>query len=70
MFGKNEIDVIRGVAHGWSNLEIATSLGWPEQAVAQCLDQVLAQLKISSRIELVFYASTEEGQAAIRQSAA
>jgi DNA-binding NarL/FixJ family response regulator len=66
MFSKDEIDVIRGVSMGWSNAEMATKLGWPEQKVGQCIDQVLAKLKLSSRIELAFYACSEEGQALFR----
>ncbi len=39
---------------GWSNVEMAKRFGWPEERVVQCLDQVLARLKLSSRIELAF----------------
>jgi DNA-binding NarL/FixJ family response regulator len=69
-FSKDEADVIRGVSKGRSNLEIATQLGWPEEKVAQCLDRILAKLKLSSRIELAFYAGSAEGQAALRESEA
>jgi DNA-binding NarL/FixJ family response regulator len=68
MFSKDEADVIRGVSMGWSNLQMATRFGWPEQKVAQCIDQVLAKLKLSSRIELTFYACSKEGQDAIHRS--
>ncbi len=63
MLSKDEIDVIRGVSMGWSNLEMAKRFGWPEERVVQCLDQVLAKLKLSSRIELTFFASSEQGKA-------
>lgn len=65
MLSRDEIDVIRGVSMGWSNLEMAGRFGWSEAKVAACVDQVLAKLKLSSRIELAFYAASEEGQAAL-----
>lgn len=70
MFSKEEIEVIRGVSMGWSNGEMATRLGWPEHKVGQSLDQVLSKLKLSSRIEVAFFACTEEGKAVLRPSAA
>ena len=66
MLCTDEVAVIRGVSRGWSNPEIAHRLGWPEQKVALCIDQVLKKLKLSSRIELTFYACSAEGQAVLR----
>jgi DNA-binding NarL/FixJ family response regulator len=63
MLSKDEIDVIRGVSMGWSNLEMAGRFGWPEEKVAQSVDQALAKLKLSSRIELAFFACSEQGKA-------
>ncbi len=68
MFSKDEIEVIRGVSRGWTESEMAARFGWPEPRVRQCLDQLLTKLKLSSRIELTFYACSEEGQAALRGS--
>lgn len=70
MLSKDEIDVIVGVSSGWSNTEMAARFGWPEKKVGECVDQVLAKLKLSSRVELVFYACTEEGKGVLRRSAA
>lgn len=70
MLSKDEVEVIRAVSMGWSDLEMASRLGWPEQKAAQCVEQVLAKLKLSSRIELLFYACTEEGRTVLRRSAA
>ncbi len=70
MFSTDEIDVIAGVSSGWSNREMAARFGWSEQKVAECLDQVLAKLRLSSRVELVFYACTEQGKAVLRRFAA
>ncbi len=66
MFSKCELAVIRGVSMGWNNAAMATKLGWSEQKVGECIDQVLAKLKLSSRIELAFYACTDEGQTILR----
>lgn len=68
MFSRDEIEVIRGVSRGWTESEMGARFGWPEPKVKQCLDQLLAKLKLSSRIELFFYANSEEGQAALRGS--
>lgn len=70
MFSKYEIEVIRCVSRGWTESEMAARFGWPEPQIRHCLDQLLAKLKLSSRIELVFYACTEEGEAVLRGSAA
>lgn len=66
MFSKCELEVIRGVSMGWSNAAMATKLGCSDQKVVEYIDQVLAKLKLSSRIELAFYACTEEGQTMLR----
>lgn len=68
MFSKHEIEVIRGVSSGWSDSEMAGKFGWPQEKVSTCVAQVLAKLKLSSRIELTFYACSEEGQALLRGS--
>lgn len=70
MLSKDEIKVFRGVFMGWSNLEMAGRFGWPEEKVAHCVDQVLAKLKLSSRIELAFFACSEQGQALLRKPGA
>ncbi len=70
MLSKDEIDVIHGVSMGWSDLEMARRFGWPEEKVGHCVDQVLAKLKLSSRIELAFLACSKEGQALLRRPGA
>ncbi len=70
LFSKEDADLIQGISKGWTNSELANALGWPEHNVAQCIDRVLRKLKLSSRIEVAFYAATEEGKAALRASAA
>ncbi len=59
---QEEVEVIRAVSRGWGNLEMAARLGWSEGKAVQRVDQVLAKLKISSRIELLFYTCTRGGQ--------
>ncbi len=67
---KDEIEVIRAVSMGWSDSEMASRFGWSEERVAQSVDQVLAKLKLSSHIELAFYACTEEGRTVLQRSVA
>lgn len=70
MWTQDEVEVIRAVSIGSSSLEMATRFGWSEQETVECVDQVLAKVKISSRIELLFYTCTEEGRTVLRSSAA
>ncbi len=70
MLSKDEIEVIRGVSMGWSDSEMASRFGWSEERVAQCVDQALDKLNLSSRIELAFYACTEEGRTVLQRSVA
>lgn len=66
MFSKDELDIICGASMGWSKAEMSRRFGRPEHMVAQCIDQVLLKLKLTSMVELVFYACTEEGKAALQ----
>ncbi len=70
MFSKDELDIIRGVFMGWSKAEMSRRFGWPEPMLAQRVDQLLLKLKLTSMVELAFYACTKEGEAALRQFAA
>lgn len=70
LFSREDADLIEGISNGWTNSEIANALGWPEHNVAQCIDRVLKKLRLSYRVEVAFYAATEEGKALLRASAA
>ncbi len=64
---KREREVVRLVADGMRNLEIALQLGLTEQTVRNYLIRIFDKLGISSRVELVLYAfSGSEGNATMK----
>jgi two-component system nitrate/nitrite response regulator NarL len=55
ILSKREQDVVRCVAEGLSNREIATSLGLTEHTVKNYLFRIFDKLGVSSRVEVVLY---------------
>jgi DNA-binding NarL/FixJ family response regulator len=56
MLSKREQDVVRCVADGMSNREIASQLGLTEHTVKNYLFRIFDKLGVSSRVEVVLYA--------------
>jgi DNA-binding NarL/FixJ family response regulator len=56
MLSKREQEVVRGVADGLSNREIAKNLGLTEHTVKNYLFRIFDKLGVSSRVEVVLYA--------------
>ncbi|HVI06784.1 MAG TPA: response regulator transcription factor [Candidatus Binatia bacterium] len=56
MLSKREQDVVRCVAEGLSNREIASQLGLTEHTVKNYLFRIFDKLGVSSRVEVVLYA--------------
>ena len=56
MLSKREQDVVRCVAEGLSNREIANQLGLTEHTVKNYLFRIFDKLGVSSRVEVVLYA--------------
>ena len=56
ILSKREQDVVRCVAEGLSNREIATQLGLTEHTVKNYLFRIFDKLGVSSRVEVVLYA--------------
>jgi DNA-binding NarL/FixJ family response regulator len=50
---ERELDIVRGVAKGWTNRAIARALGISDRTVQGHLANVFAKLHVSSRTELV-----------------
>ena len=66
---QREREVVRLVADGMRNLEIALELGLSEHTVRNYLIRVFDKLGISSRVELVLYAfSGSEGNATMKDA--
>ncbi|MGD1022145.1 MAG: response regulator transcription factor [Candidatus Sulfotelmatobacter sp.] len=55
ILSKREQDVVRCVAEGLSNREIASSLGLTEHTVKNYLFRIFDKLGVSSRVEVVLY---------------
>jgi DNA-binding NarL/FixJ family response regulator len=55
LLSKREQDVVRCVAEGLSNREIATTLGLTEHTVKNYLFRIFDKLGVSSRVEVVLY---------------
>jgi DNA-binding NarL/FixJ family response regulator len=56
VLSKREQEVVRGVADGLSNREIAQNLGLTEHTVKNYLFRIFDKLGVSSRVEVVLYA--------------
>jgi DNA-binding CsgD family transcriptional regulator len=56
ILSKREQDVVRCVAEGLSNREIASRLGLTEHTVKNYLFRIFDKLGVSSRVEVVLYA--------------
>jgi DNA-binding NarL/FixJ family response regulator len=70
LLSKREQDVVRGVADGLSNREIAHRLNLTEHTVKNYLFRIFDKLGVSSRVEVVLYAFGVEGSAASHLPAA
>ena len=57
---KREEDVVRLVAEGMRNLEIAQQLNVNEHTVRNYLFRIFEKLGVSSRVELVLYAFSKQ----------
>ena len=57
LLSKREEDVVRCVAEGLTNREIAKELGLRENTVKNYLFRIFDKLGISNRVELILYAS-------------
>jgi two-component system, NarL family, nitrate/nitrite response regulator NarL len=56
ILSKREQDVVRCIAEGFSNREIANSLGLTEHTVKNYVFRIFDKLGVSSRVEVVLYA--------------
>jgi len=54
LLSKRELDVVRCVAQGLTNREIAERLGLSQHTIKNCLSRVFDKLGVSSRVELLF----------------
>ena len=64
LLSAREIDVVRCVAEGLSNREIAQRLKLTEHTVKNYLFRIFDKLGVSSRVEVVLYALGSNGRSA------
>jgi DNA-binding NarL/FixJ family response regulator len=60
LLSKRETEVVRGVAQGLSNREIAERLQLSAHTVKNCLFRIFDKLGVSSRVELLFMTLSQE----------
>lgn len=70
LLSTREEDVVRLVAEGYSNRDIAHQLGLSEHTVKNYLFRIFDKLGVSSRVELVLYAVSRTGPAAFASTCA
>jgi DNA-binding CsgD family transcriptional regulator len=69
LLSAREVDVVRCVAEGLSNREIAQRLTLREHTVKNYLFRIFDKLGVSSRVEVVLYALGNHGAAADKADA-
>ena len=68
LLSRREVEVVRCVAEGLSNREIAQRLGLTEHTVKNYLFRIFDKLGVSKRVEVVLYAYSLGGAAGITES--
>jgi DNA-binding NarL/FixJ family response regulator len=68
LLSRREVEVVRCVAEGLSNREIAQRLGLTEHTVKNYLFRIFDKLGVSKRVEVVLYAYSLGGIAGIAES--
>jgi len=63
LLSKREMEVVRGVALGLSNREIAERLQLSQHTIKNCLFRIFDKLGVSSRVELLFMTLSQEKSA-------
>ena len=63
LLSKREMEMVRGVAQGLSNREIASRLKLSQHTVKNCLFRIYDKLGVSSRVELLFMTLSQERHA-------
>jgi DNA-binding NarL/FixJ family response regulator len=61
---EREMAVVRCVADGLTNREVAAELGLSPHTVKNCLFRIFDKVGVSSRIELIYYAMNRTATAA------
>ena len=68
LLSRREVEVVRCVAEGLSNREIAQRLGLTEHTVKNYLFRIFDKLGVSKRVEVVLYAYSLGGMSASADS--
>lgn len=68
LLSKRELEVVRSLAEGLSNREIAERLGLSQHTIKNYLFRVFDKLGVSSRVELLFLTLNQSGNGSLAQS--
>jgi DNA-binding NarL/FixJ family response regulator len=68
LLSKRESQVVRYLAEGFSNKEIAKELDLSEHTVKNYLFRIFNKLGVSSRLEVVLYATSQRGSSEVEVS--
>jgi len=68
LLSRREVEVVRCVAEGLSNREIAQRLGLTEHTVKNYLFRIFDKLGVSKRVEVVLYAYSLGGVSGVAES--
>ena len=63
LLSKREMEIVRSVAQGLTNREIAKQLGLSPHTIKNCLFRIFDKLGVSNRVELLLMAMSQDRQA-------
>ncbi len=69
MISAKERAVLRLIAQGVSDESVRMKLHLDQEAFCTCLDQLFRALGVHTRVELIFFACSEEGKLLLAEAA-
>jgi DNA-binding NarL/FixJ family response regulator len=68
MIAEKEKAVLRLIAAGESDERIRVQLGLSRTAFVDCLEELFTKFQVSSRLELIFFACSQEGKVVLEET--
>lgn len=70
MISARQVAVLRLIAQGASDESVSAELNLDQEAFRNCLDQLFREFSVSTRVELMFFACSEEGKLLLEEDEA